>query len=412
MISVHEALSSVWEAVEVLPPVSMPLSGGFGLILSQDVKSDVDIPPFDKSAMDGFAVRSQDIEEVPALLDVLPKTIFAGEASRVSLAPGQAIRIMTGAPVPSGADAVVMVEHTSLKGERVEIRRKVLPGENICRKGEDVRKGAVAVSRGTFISPQVAGLLASLGAVSVRVHRRPEVALISTGNEIVEPDTVPPAGKIRNSNASIVLCELSCNAFPACYLGIASDKPSILSRLIREALQRDLLLITGGVSVGERDFVPEVLKSLGANIYFHGVAIKPGKPLLFAHIERTFIFGLPGNPVSVLSTFHVFVRIALQKMMGLSQPALPVLSALLSNRLDKKGNRYSFHPARTWVEDGIWRTEALEWHGSADIAGASRANSFICIPANSGSLASNSRVNVFLLGTDFASSGFPLELPQ
>jgi len=412
VISIHEALSTVWEEVEVLPVVSVPLSDAFGLVVCEDVKSDQDIPPFDKSAMDGFAVRSQDIREVPALLNLLPQTIFAGEASGVEVGKEEAVRIMTGAPVPSGADAVVMVEHTSPKGECIEVLREVSPGQNICRKGEDLRSGSVAISGGTLITPQSAGLLASVGAISVRVHRRPEVALISTGNEIVEPEVVPPTGKIRNSNSSILLSELSRLCLPARYLGIASDEPSVLSRLIRKGLQKDLLLITGGVSVGEKDFVPEVLRDLGAKIYFHGVAMKPGKPLLFARLGKTFILGLPGNPVSVLCTFNLFVRVALQKMIGLSRPAFPVVSAVLSGAFSKRGDRYSFHPARAWVEDGVWRAESVNWHGSADIAGASRANSLICIPPDTGPLEAGGKVSIFLLGADFTMSGFPPELPR
>jgi molybdopterin molybdotransferase len=346
MIEYEAALREVVSKARKLPAEAVNLLASLGRTLASDLRARTAVPPFTKATMDGYAVSAADTRRArgpaPVELEVI-KDLPAGRVMRRAVASGQAIRIMTGAPLPKGADAVVMVEDTERAGPRVRIRRAVAAGDNIGRAGEDVPKGALVLEKGADIGPAEVGMLAATGHASVRVIRRPRLAVIATGNEIVEPDvrSVGP-GRIRNSNGwSLTALALRAGA-EAAYLGIARDSAGSLRRRIERAADADILILSGGVSVGDYDLVKDQLREFGVRPVFWQVRIKPGKPLYFGVRGRQLVFGLPGNPTSAMVTFHLFVRPAVDRMLGRVPVGPRTGRAVLAGPLTLKPGRKQF----------------------------------------------------------------------
>ena len=378
MISIWEARRMALEEVRPLGEVEVPLDEAVGHVLAEDVASDVDLPPFDRSAMDGYAVRAEDVGELPAVLEVL-EDVPAGSFPRMPLSPGKCTRVMTGAPVPEGTDLVVIEEHTEpLPDGRVRILKA--GKENVCLRGEEVRKGEVVLRRGHPLRPPEVGLLAAVGAERIKVFRKPKVAVVATGDELVDLGKFPGPGQIRdvNTHSLLALCR-SCG-FEAESFGISRDEPGELRKRIKLGMDgADVVLVSAGVSVGKYDLVPEVLEGLGVRIVFHNVAMKPGKPTLFGVHSRGVLFGLPGNPVSTVVAFLLFVEPALRKMAGFEVGELLPLKAVLDGKLSNRGDRTALRPCRLLRDGEGWRAAPVQSHGSADIASLSRADGFVVV---------------------------------
>jgi len=352
-------------------------------ISAQDVKAKENIPPFNNSAMDGFAVRANDLigasRKSPKILEVI-EDLPAGYVAKKSIKAGQAIRIMTGAPMPKGADAVVMVEETRSRNDTVEIYKEIKVGENVRYAGEDVKKGKVVIKKGSLLKSGHIGMLASLGASKVKVFKRPKVAILATGDELVNVDERLGPGKIRNSNAYSLYSQVVKTGAIPILLGIARDKKADLKTKIKKGLSADMLLISGGISVGKYDYVKDVLKGLGLEMKFWRVAMRPGKPLAFGVIKRTPVFGLPGNPVSSMVSFEVFVKPAIFKMLGRkTDGAKEVKAAIKEEIIKKKGLRY-FLRAKTAWQNEAYVTKTTGPQGSGQLKSMAIANSLIILP--------------------------------
>jgi len=383
MISLKEALEKVVDNTAMLESIEVGFMDALGYVLAEDVISDIDMPPFDKSAMDGYAVKTADVKQVPARLAVIEE-IPAGKVPQKKVASGQCAAIMTGAPVPEGADTVVMIEY-SRKDERegyIIIEKGAGKGENICFQGEDIKKSQTVLRAGTRLMPQHIGILASVGKTRLRAIRKPTFAVITTGSEIVEADQIPAAGQIRNSNAYSLQAQIIQAGYHVRYLGISVDKPGNLRQAIGKALTDDITLLSGGVSMGNYDLVPQVLKEMGAEIIFHNVAIKPGKPVLFAKLDRSLIFGVPGNPISTLIGYDKLILPAARKMAGEKILFRPTITAVLESDLKVKPGRLGLRHAEIVHRDGKFYAEPVPTHGSADLLSTAQSNGIIIIPAD------------------------------
>ncbi len=387
-LSVADARAIVLGQVRPLPPEPMALAtAALGLVLGSDVTSDLDMPPYDKSLMDGYAVRCADLPKGTGTLDVVEE-ITAGHVPRHTLKKGEASRIMTGAPVPPGADAVVMVERTRLVGDRVEISdRPPHPGQNILPRAAEMRRGDKVLAAGTILRPQEFGVLATVGHTTVTVHPPPRVAILSTGDELVEPVQVPEPGEIRNSNGALLVAQVCRAGAVPRYLGIGRDDPACLRPLICDGLKAHVLLLSGGVSAGKLDLVPGVLREAGVAAHFHKVELKPGRPVFFGTAKRvgnggepTLVFGLPGNPVSVLVCFELFVRPALRRLRGHTDPGPHFVSAVLSEDFAYRTDRPTYHPAHLETDGGRWSVRPVPWFGSADLRALTQANALMLFP--------------------------------
>ena len=347
MIEYQDARSLVLSAARTLAAETCPLAGALGRTLARDIHAREDIPPFAKATMDGYAVRAGDTRP-PApeaangvALDVL-EDLPAGRFSRKTVGPGQTVRIMTGAPLPKGTDAVVMVEDTETRGGSALVRREVRPGDNIGLAGEDLKKGEIALERGAVIGPAETGMLAAVGLARVPVTRRPKLAVIATGDEIVEPGRKKKPGQILNSNGPALTAMAVQAGAVASYLGIARDRNSSLAAKLAQAKGADILILSGGVSVGDHDLVKDELRKAGVKTVFWQVRIKPGKPVFFGGRGRQLVFGLPGNPTSAMVTFLLFVRPAIERMLGRAVPGAPGGRAILSGDIELKPGRTQF----------------------------------------------------------------------
>ena len=348
-----------------------------GYVLAEDVVADRDQPPFSRSAMDGYAVRAADLTGAEARLRVVGE-IAAGQMSDTVLAPGEAIAIMTGAPVPSGADAVQMVEKTRLDGEHVIVAGPIAPGHNISVQGEDARAGSVVVERGRVIESLTAGVLGSVGASHVTVYQRPRATVMTTGDELVGLDEDPGPGQIRDSNRRTLMALLEREWCRVVDGGIVADDLAETRRAIREGLESDVLVLSGGVSAGVYDVVRQALEDEGVEIIFHKVRIKPGKPLLFGRHAGGLVFGLPGNPVSTFVTGLVLMAPALRVLGHRPEHRTWHLRMPLIGRLPATGGRTSFHPADIVHSEGDeMRVRYRSWHGSADQFNFARGNVLI-----------------------------------
>lgn len=379
MISVDQALQTVLERVGPLGVETVALEDALGRILAEEVRADIDLPPFDRARMDGYAVRSADVATAPVQLRVLGE-IAAGAVFDGIVGPGEAVKIFTGAPLPAGADAVQKVEVTESDGQSVTIHEAVKPGQFITPKASEVAAGEVIAEPGRAIGPAEMAVLASFGYANVKVGRRPRVAVLSTGSELVEVSARPTAAQIRNSN-SYTLASYARRAGAIVEMfGVVRDTPAdTREALLRAAAANDVVITSGGVSMGDYDLVKAALNEIGAEIFFDKVVIRPGKPTVFACRDRTFFFGLPGNPVSTSVTFNVFARPAIRKMQGESAPLLETVRAELANPIKDASNRRSYLPARLYIKDGRAVVESLKWGGSSDLVAFMRADALIIV---------------------------------
>jgi molybdopterin molybdotransferase len=399
MLPVEEALQIVLRHTPTLPAEPVLLTEALGRVLAEDVAADVDLPPFDRAAMDGYAVRAADVAAAPAMLEVAG-LIRAGQYPDRPLAAGQAVQIMTGAPVPAGATAVQQVEKTRPAdgGRRVEILEPVAAGAHISRKGCEVRAGDVVLRRGATIDPATVGVLAAVGKGRVLVGRRPTLALLVTGDELVDVWDMPTRGRIRNSNGYAVMAQAAWAGAQARALGVAPDDAGRIAEKVREGFGADVLVISGGVSEGAFDLVEEVLARFDVNFLFTKVAIKPGAPLVFGRRGDKLVFGLPGNPVSAQVTFDLFVRAALLRMQGARVVARPAVEVELMDAVRNRSGRRAHSPARVHFEGGRLVARPLRSQGSADLVAHARANALVVLEADRLEAGAGERVPALLLG--------------
>jgi len=352
-----------------------------GNVLAEPVTADRDIPPFPRSTRDGYAVRTADLAKLPALLRIVGE-IKAGPLQLPStLNRGDAFSIMTGAPVPPGADAVVMVEYTSAQNDSVEITRSVAPGENIVAQGAEAKRGSLLLDRGMRLDEAAIALAASVGRSRLQVFVRPRIAVLTTGDEIVDVDAEPGPTQIRNSNSYSLAVQIQQAGGEPVVLPIAADNAQRLRELIEEGLRSDLLIMTGGVSMGRYDLVEQVLAELQAEFFFTGAKIQPGRPVVFGRIgSEKYFFGLPGNPVSTMVTFELFARPMIEALAGMRPRPLTFLHARLKSDIRIKTGLMRFLPANISGKHEDSQAELVSWQGSGDIAARARANCYIVIP--------------------------------
>jgi len=387
MIRIEEAYKLVTGAVEPMAAERIDIKACLNRVLAEDIISDVDMPPFNKSAMDGYACRMEDIAEPLKRIETIP----AGKAPEKKIGKGECSAIMTGAPVPEGADCVIMVELTSEDENGYITYKGNTTKANIAYKAEDVSRGDVLIEKGTFLEPQHIAILAASGYDKPKVAVKPGVGIISTGDEIVEPSEEPGISKIRNSNAYQLIGQVQkCGAI-ANYMGIARDNEQETYELISEALkQNDVVILTGGISMGQFDFIPGVFEKLGVEVLFQTLAVQPGKPTLFGKIGNKRIFGLPGNPVSAFNTFELLVRPYLRISMGANSGWKIVKLQMGAPYSRKKTNRDSFLPVK--IENG--KIYPRDYHGSAHIQALTHADGFIMIPMGTATIEEGTAVDV------------------
>jgi molybdopterin molybdotransferase len=410
MISVEEALSIILSQIREMGTERVDIASSLGRVIAEDVYSKRNNPPWDNSAMDGYAVRYEDIKgatrENPSALKVI-EDLPAGYVAKSPVNRGEAIRIMTGAPIPKGADTVVMVEDTEKEGERVRVFRETPLGENIRRAGEDIKSGELVVPKGTPIRPAEVGIMATCGRAFVSVYQRPRVAVVSTGDELVDVDEDVTEGKIVTSNSytlSSMAAECGANAFQ---LGIAKDTREALKEKLLQAINADVIVTSGGVSVGDFDFVKDVLRELGSEMKFWKVAMKPGKPLAFGTIGGKPAFGLPGNPVSCMVCFEQFVRPSLLKMMGHERIYRPVIQAVLKEDIKKKPGRKHFIRSSVRFEDGRYTVTTTGDQGSGILKSMVAANGLLIFPEELSTLRAGDTVKVQIIDRSFDYSAEP-----
>jgi molybdopterin molybdotransferase len=401
MIPVAEAIRIVREHTSTLPSERISLENARGRFLAQDIVADSDLPPFDRSQMDGYALRASDVQTVPAKLRVVGESA-AGRGWHNEMKSGAAVRIMTGAPVPAGADSVQQVELTrELKdGAEVEVLETVTHGRSIVKRGSEIKAGEKVLSAGEQINAAVMAVLASFGYEQIKVGRSPRVAVLATGSELVAVGQTPGQDQIRDSNNYSIAAYAELAGAVVERLPLAGDDTALLKRQIAEASDRaDIVITSGGVSVGAYDFTKPALRELGAEFFFERVALRPGKPTVFARLPKgTLFFGLPGNPVSVSVTFNLFPRTAMLAMQGAKDPVLPADSAVLARSVKGAAERESYLPAQlNTTEDGTLMVAPLKWGGSSDFVGFVRATSLIIVPQNTRVLEAGTRVSVVRL---------------
>lgn len=404
MISVEDALFLILSHIKEMGTERADIASSLGSVIAEDIYSKRNNPPWDNSAMDGYAVRFEDIKganrESPAVLKVVEE-LAAGYVAKNTVDRGEAIRIMTGAPVPKGADTVVMVEDTEKDGDKVRVFRETQNGENIRRAGEDIKTGELVVPKGTLIRPAEVGIMAACGRAFVSVYQRPRVAVVSTGDELVDVDEEVTEGKIVTSNSyTLSSMTAECGAIPL-NLGIAKDTREALKEKLLQALHADVIITSGGVSVGDFDFVKDVLKEMGSEMRFWKVAMKPGKPLAFGTIGGKPAFGLPGNPVSCMVCFEQFVRPSLLKMMGYKSIYRPVVKAILKEDIKKKPGRKHFIRSFIRVEESGYTITTTGEQGSGILKSMVAANGLLIFPEEATVLKAGDTVRVQLIDRSF-----------
>lgn len=366
------------------------LKEAFNRVLAQDVLANQDSPDFDKSFMDGYAVRCEDIPYAPKTLKIIGQ-VRAGQIPKFSLRKGSCAKIATGAMVPKECDVVVIKEKTCLSAEVVKILSRPTAGDNIYRKGQFFKKGERLLRRGATLNSATIGLLASQGISKVKVFGVPRVALLSTGDEIVDLGSKKKTGGVWNATAPMLEALLGVLGPAPRYLGLIQDRPDRMLKKITEGLKYDILIITGAVSAGDFDFVPRVLKKAGVNVLFHKVAIRPGKPLLFGRCGHRLIFGLPGNPVSGWLDFLLFIKPAIQKMQGFNVKA-NLQQGRLGKTISHEPDRLSFWPARVSSRGSTFKVDPLRYGGSADLGALAKANALVLLNRHQKTFAKNSRI--------------------
>ncbi len=393
MISVAKAIKIIRSKTGALGTEIIDLNTAVGRVLAENIVADTDLPPFDRSQMDGFAVIAKDTVNAPVHLKIVGES-SAGSGWHHKLKSGEAVRIMTGAPVPNGADAVQKVELTSEGGvqsapgwdsgtdDLITIIEPTEKGRFIIRKGFEIRKGAKVFSKGEVVTTNMIAALAAFGYSKVKVAQQPKIAIMGTGSEIVEIDQKPAKDQIRNSNSVMLKALAEKHGAVATILPISKDRISDLKKSITAAAKKnDIVVITGGVSVGKYDFTKPALLELGAEIFFDKIALKPGKPTVFAKLGKTYVFGLPGNPVSAAVTFHLFVRQLIMQMQNAADTGMRHGFAVLIERVKGTKDRDTYLPSKLDTDrTGQLLAEPLKWHGSSDFIGFARAEALIIVP--------------------------------
>jgi molybdenum cofactor synthesis domain-containing protein len=409
MIPFDEALEIVLREAPSLAAEDVALDASLARVLADDVAADRDLPAFDRAAMDGYALRSADVAAAPVALEIVGE-VRAGQWPDLVVGPGQAARIMTGAPVPEGADAVQQVERTRPLDEfRVTVGAPVGAGANVAPRGSEVRQGEVVLGAGRRIDPGAIAVLASAGKHRVRVGRRPLLALLVTGDEIVDVAARPGPAQVRNSNGPAAAAQARLAGAEVRVLGVAADRRGDIAGALRAGLDADVLVVSGGVSAGDYDLVEPALLDLGARFLFTKVAIKPGAPLVFGRLGRALVFGLPGNPVSAQATFDLFVRPALLKMQGARVVSRPRMEVELLGSVRNRSGRKSHVPARVRFEGGRLVARPVRSMGSGDLAAHARANALVIVEADREDAAAGEVAEALLLGNFLEDDGAPLE---
>jgi molybdopterin molybdotransferase len=398
MLTFEEARRRVIEQVAKMrgPRTSASVSvwDALALVLAEEVKTDREYPPFDRSTRDGYAVRSKEVQAGARLK--CAGEIKAGDTVREALAAGTCVQIMTGAAVPPGADAVVMIEYTERAGDLVHFERAAQAGQNIVPRGSEARAGQTILKPGMRLGFAELALAAQVGATQLQCAKQPRVAILSTGDEVVLIDEQPGAFQIRNSNSVSLAAQVRIAGGEPVVLGNAADRIEDLGEKIERGLREDALVLTGGVSMGKYDLVEGVLKALGAEFFFDAVAIRPGKPAVFAICRDKPVFGLPGNPVSTMVTFQLFVVPAIDLLSGAEARPLPLLEARVTDALNERPGLDHFLPARIAWRGATAEVKALKWQGSGDLAALAGANCFLLVPADGQEIAAGERVAVLL----------------
>jgi molybdopterin molybdotransferase len=404
ILSFEEARTVVEDHASRLQPRGrelLALLDAQGRVLAEPIHADRDFPPFPRATRDGYAIRASDIENLPADLQIVGEIKAGGSPSALSLESGQAVSIMTGAPVPNGADAVVMIEHTTRAGDRVRIASRVVTDENVVAAGAEARRGDKLLSPGVRIGYAEIAVAASVGRSRVVVHAKPHVGVLSTGDEVVDIDVPPGPNQIRNSNTYSLAAQIQVAGGDPVLLPIAPDEPVRLRELLLEGLDSDLLLITGGVSTGKYDLVEQELAELKAEFFFTGATIQPGKPVVFGRIpcsagdpstslragparegsgEYKYFFGLPGNPVSTMVTFELFAKPMLEALAGMLPRQLMFTQAKLKSEIRTRTGLKRFLPAVLSGEFERCEVELVRWQGSGDVASIAHSNCYVVIP--------------------------------
>ncbi len=385
------------ERPDRVPLESVPLRDSVRRILREDVLSDADSPPFDKAIRDGFAVRVEDLDSIPVVLSVVGES-RAGLAADVTVERGQCCEIMTGAPLPAGSNAVVMVENTErVSANSVRILRGVRENEGLLRLGAEARQGEQILRSGRRIGLADLGLLAGNGKSTVLVSAKPNVAVIATGDELVEVEETPKPGQIRNSNSYTICAQVEEAGARPTALGIARDDLGDLRHKIRQGLEQDILIVSGGVSMGKYDLVEKVFAEFGVEVLFDRIAMKPGKPTVFGHRGQTYVFGLPGNPISTMVAFHMFVRPLILFLLKAENTDPKILEAKLEAPAKCDSERAALLPAIVRFDNGQYLIRTAPWKGSSDLVGLSRANALIMIPRRSGTLETGQNAQFLLM---------------
>ena len=388
LITLQQAIKLASEKAMLLPTEQVAFDRAGGRVLAEDVYSDVDMPPFNKSAMDGYACRKENLGQWLDMLEIIP----AGKPPKFEVRPGQCSKIMTGAAVPAGADVVFMVEQSEVNDDKQVRFTGTKTNSNICLLGEDVKTGDLVLKSGTVLKAQHMAMLASVGCVSPSVCRKPGVGIISTGSELVEPNVFPQVSQIRNSNGhqmrmQAISCQCTVN-----YYGIVPDDEDATRDAIRKSVdENDVTLISGGVSVGDFDYVPAIIQQLGFDILFNKIAVKPGKHTTFAFRENKYIIGLPGNPVSSFIQFEIFAKPFLMQLMGYSDPQVKLPLLLAADYHRRKADREEFIPVKINEQNEV---ETIRYHGSAHIHAYHEASGFMAIPEGTNSISKGSIVYV------------------
>jgi molybdopterin molybdotransferase len=394
----RKVIEQVRSAKSARPVSNLSVWDALGFVLAQEIKTDREYPPFDRSTRDGYAVRTAEAGAGSQLR--CEREIKAGDEVTAPLTAGTCAQIMTGAAVPSGADAVVMIEHTRRDGETILFDREARVGQNIVPRGSESPAGRVVLPAGTRLGYAELALAGQVGCAMLSCVTKPRVAILSTGDEVVSVDSAPGRFQIRNSNSVSLAAQVRLAGGEPVMLGNAADRVEDLRSRIERGLTEPVLVLSGGVSMGKYDLVESVLKDLGAEFYFDAVAIRPGKPAVFARCQNALVFGLPGNPVSTMVTFELFVAPALAELCAARSPELPLLLAKLGEDLQQKAGLTHFLPARvTWPDPergGAPEVKPLRWQGSGDTATMAQANCFLVMPADATTVPSGQYVSVLL----------------
>ncbi len=397
MIGVTQALAIITAAARPKETEEVSLLSSLGRVLAREIVSDVDWPPFDTSAMDGYAVRLSDVHGTGPSLRERPKIVAAGDGPPEALCAGEAVRVMTGAPLPPGTEAVIPVERARREEGRVSFDVAPAPGAHIRRRRESIARGARLIPSGRRLSAGDVALAALAGADPLPVFSQPRVAIAVTGNELVAAAETPRPGQLRDSNGPMLLSLCQARGWPTRLLPPVADESSGVERLFASAGEEDVLVTSGGVSAGDLDLLPTIAQRCGFEILFDGVSVRPGKPIVFARRGKVFWFGLPGNPVSSSVGFHLFVREAIDRLEGDANPGAPRIRARLFQGVKATGPRETYRDALWRIEEGESRVEALHSVGSHDIAAHARANVLIRVPPNCGQLAAGEIVTCLVL---------------